>query len=69
MGILDDLRKGARDLAEEGKEFAETQGKDLLARSKQAIGERADDFKNQATKKVTGFLDEQKQKLTDKLKK
>ena len=69
MGFMDKLKEEANELAGKGKELAETKGKELLAQGEQAIGEKADDLKNQAAKKVAGFVDDQTQKLTDKFKK
>jgi len=69
MGIMDDLEKEARDLAGKVKELAETKGQDLLAQGKHAIGAKTEELKNQAAKRVTDFVNDQKQKLTDKFEK
>ena len=69
MGIMDDLEEEARSLAQKGKDLAEAKGRDLLEQGKQAVGAKAGDLENQAAKKVADFVDGQKQKLTDRLKK
>ena len=67
MGLMDKVKEEARELAEKGKELAQTQGQDLLREGQEQLAAKAEELQNEAGQKLSGFVNDQKDKLADKL--